>query len=46
MSLYQAERTLRRARQLRHPARFVRNRLIAKALGALGLWRLLRAVFR
>lgn len=46
MNLYDVERGARRARQLRSPGRYVRNRLIAKALGTVGVWSLLRKAFK
>lgn len=46
VTLYDVERGARRARQLQKPGRYVRNRLIAKALGMVGVWSLLRKAFR
>jgi hypothetical protein len=42
-SSYQAHRLNRAAH---NPARFARNRMISKGLGALGFWRLMRRVWR
>lgn len=50
MSLYKLERAVRTARRAqsayRDPGRYARNRAITYGLGAVGLWRLLRRLYR
>lgn len=49
-ALGRIERAARRGRRAeqaaRSPGRYVKNRAVSKGLGVLGLWRLLRSLYR